>query len=208
MLYAATRATLKKEFGGGHIKDEMFAVTKVGVTTGYDISGAVGFSNNNYTISVATQDEMSLSGYRKFLVSQAAPLPLTAAEEELKQIKLSEVQTHTRAHENLRFAFRREKGTLAVAVALAAFWWKRATWCHSHTCSPKTTSLQTAQGQAEQGGMDEEDVGRDYSHKFIIKTTIFLTLYGFTSGTNMEANGKWSLSWFPSASCCRAIIYP
>lgn len=33
MLYAATRATLKKEFGGGHIKDEMLAVTKVGVTT-------------------------------------------------------------------------------------------------------------------------------------------------------------------------------
>lgn len=37
---------------------------------------------------------MCLSGYRKFLASQAAPLPLTAAEEELKQIKLSEVQTH------------------------------------------------------------------------------------------------------------------
>lgn len=33
MLYAATRATLKKEFGGGHIKDEIFATTKVGPTT-------------------------------------------------------------------------------------------------------------------------------------------------------------------------------
>lgn len=32
MLYAATRATLKKEFGGGHIKDEIFATAKVGVT--------------------------------------------------------------------------------------------------------------------------------------------------------------------------------
>lgn len=32
MLYAATRATLKKEFGGGHIKDEIFATSKVGVT--------------------------------------------------------------------------------------------------------------------------------------------------------------------------------
>lgn len=42
---------------------------------------------------------MSLSSYRKFLVSQAAPLPLTAAEEELKQIKLSEVQTHTGSDE-------------------------------------------------------------------------------------------------------------
>lgn len=33
MLYAATRATLKKEFGGGHIKDEIFATTKVSPTT-------------------------------------------------------------------------------------------------------------------------------------------------------------------------------
>lgn len=29
MLYAATRATLKKEFGGGHIKDELFGTVKV-----------------------------------------------------------------------------------------------------------------------------------------------------------------------------------
>lgn len=29
MLYAATRATLKKEFGGGHIKDEVFGTVKV-----------------------------------------------------------------------------------------------------------------------------------------------------------------------------------
>lgn len=66
MLYAATRATLKKEFGGGHIKDEIFCSTK---------------------------DEMTLGGYRKYLTSQAAPLPLTAAEEELRQIKLNEGQT-------------------------------------------------------------------------------------------------------------------
>lgn len=33
MLYAATRATLKKEFGGGHIKDEIFGTSKVGHTT-------------------------------------------------------------------------------------------------------------------------------------------------------------------------------
>ncbi|XP_033823893.1 twinfilin-1-like [Periophthalmus magnuspinnatus] len=66
MLYAATRATLKKEFGGGHIKEEIFGTVK---------------------------DDLSLSGYRKHLTSQAAPLPLTAAEEELRQIKLSEVQT-------------------------------------------------------------------------------------------------------------------
>uniref|UniRef100_A0AAZ3P5P1 Twinfilin-1 n=1 Tax=Oncorhynchus tshawytscha TaxID=74940 RepID=A0AAZ3P5P1_ONCTS len=66
MLYAATRATLKKEFGGGHIKDEIFGTV---------------------------EDDVSLSGYRKYLIAQAAPQPLTAAEEELRQIKLSEVQT-------------------------------------------------------------------------------------------------------------------
>lgn len=32
MLYAATRATLKKEFGGGHLKNEIFATSKVRVT--------------------------------------------------------------------------------------------------------------------------------------------------------------------------------
>ncbi|XP_024912270.1 twinfilin-1a [Cynoglossus semilaevis] len=66
MLYAATRATLKKEFGGSHIKDEIFGTTK---------------------------DDLNLSGYRKYLTSQAAPLPLSAAEEELRQFKLNEVQT-------------------------------------------------------------------------------------------------------------------
>lgn len=29
MLYAATRATVKKEFGGGHFKYEMFGTAKV-----------------------------------------------------------------------------------------------------------------------------------------------------------------------------------
>lgn len=66
MLYAATRATLKKEFGGGHIKEEIFGTTK---------------------------DDVSLSGYKKHLIAQSAPLPLTIAEQELRQIKLNEVQT-------------------------------------------------------------------------------------------------------------------
>ncbi|KAI5620687.1 twinfilin-1 [Silurus asotus] len=66
MLYAATRATLKKEFGGSHIKEELFGTVK---------------------------DDVSLNGYKRYLASQAAPLPLTAAEEELRQIKLNEVQT-------------------------------------------------------------------------------------------------------------------
>lgn len=43
------------------------------------------------------QEDMSLRGYKKYLVAEAAPLPLTAAEEELRRIKLSEVRTHTHA---------------------------------------------------------------------------------------------------------------
>ncbi|KAL4825170.1 hypothetical protein H8958_016257 [Nasalis larvatus] len=66
MLYAATRATLKKEFGGDHIKDEVFGTVK---------------------------EDVSLHGYKKYLLSQSSPAPLTAAEEELRQIKISEVQT-------------------------------------------------------------------------------------------------------------------
>ena len=46
-------------------------------------------------VGFSPQDEVNLSGYKKFLTSQAAPLPLTAAEEELRQIKLSEVLART-----------------------------------------------------------------------------------------------------------------
>ncbi|XP_032894173.1 twinfilin-1-like [Amblyraja radiata] len=60
MLYAATRTTLKKEFGNSHIKDELF-----GTVT----------------------EDVSFSGYTKHLVSQKDPVPLTAAEEELQKIK-------------------------------------------------------------------------------------------------------------------------
>uniref|UniRef100_A0A2D4FNI2 Twinfilin-1 n=2 Tax=Micrurus corallinus TaxID=54390 RepID=A0A2D4FNI2_MICCO len=66
MLYAATRATLKKEFGGGHIKDEVFGTNK---------------------------GDVSLNGYQKYLMTQSSPAPLTTAEEELRQIKISEVET-------------------------------------------------------------------------------------------------------------------
>ncbi|KFQ93532.1 Twinfilin-2, partial [Nipponia nippon] len=64
MLYAATRATVKKEFGGGHIKDEMFGTVK---------------------------EDVSLSGYQKHMSSCSAPAPLTAAEQELQQIRINEV---------------------------------------------------------------------------------------------------------------------
>ncbi|XP_052575124.1 toll-like receptor 9 isoform X3 [Peromyscus californicus insignis] len=66
MLYAATRATVKKEFGGGHIKDELFGTVK---------------------------DDLTLAGYQKHLSSCAAPAPLTSAERELQQIRINEVKT-------------------------------------------------------------------------------------------------------------------
>lgn len=88
MLYAATRATLKKEFGGGHLKDEISATTKVRVRTWPLQRSPAGRAE---TCACLSQEEMSLTGYRKHLASQAAPLPLTAAEEELRQIKLNEV---------------------------------------------------------------------------------------------------------------------
>nr|XP_014334391.1 PREDICTED: twinfilin-2 isoform X1 [Bos mutus] len=66
MLYAATRATVKKEFGGGHIKDELFGTVK---------------------------DDLSFAGYQKHLSSCAAPAPLTSAERELQQIRINEVGT-------------------------------------------------------------------------------------------------------------------
>ncbi|KAE8615780.1 hypothetical protein XENTR_v10008615 [Xenopus tropicalis] len=65
MLYAATRATVKKEFGGGHIKEELFGTVK---------------------------DDISLKGYYKYLACQSSPAPLTMAEEELRQIKIKETQ--------------------------------------------------------------------------------------------------------------------
>uniref|UniRef100_A0A670IMD3 Twinfilin actin binding protein 2 n=1 Tax=Podarcis muralis TaxID=64176 RepID=A0A670IMD3_PODMU len=66
MLYAATRATVKKEFGGGHVKDELFGTVK---------------------------EDISLSGYQKHVSSYSAPAPLTAAEQELQQIRINEGKT-------------------------------------------------------------------------------------------------------------------
>ncbi|XP_071081768.1 twinfilin-1-like [Haliotis cracherodii] len=64
MLYAGTRATLRKEFGGNYIKDEVFGTAK---------------------------EDVTLAGYRKHRQSQQAPAPLTYAEEELDMIKKNEV---------------------------------------------------------------------------------------------------------------------
>nr|XP_033815335.1 twinfilin-1 isoform X2 [Geotrypetes seraphini] len=40
-----------------------------------------------------SHDDVSLSGYKKHLISQSSPAPLTSAEEELRQIKINEIQT-------------------------------------------------------------------------------------------------------------------
>ncbi|CAK6955481.1 hypothetical protein KUCAC02_030788 [Scomber scombrus] len=63
MVYAATRATLKKEFGGGHIKDELFGTV---------------------------EDDLCFQGYLRHMSSCSSPAPLTAAEQELQRIKVSE----------------------------------------------------------------------------------------------------------------------
>jgi twinfilin-like protein len=64
MLYAATKATLRNEFGSGQIKDELFG------TVPHDVN---------------------LAGYKRHVVSEHAPKPLTFAEEELEMIKKNEV---------------------------------------------------------------------------------------------------------------------
>ena len=54
MLYAATKSTLKLEFGASQIKDELFATSK---------------------------DDVTLDGYMRHLKAQAGPAPLTVREE-------------------------------------------------------------------------------------------------------------------------------
>ncbi|XP_077429523.1 twinfilin-2b isoform X3 [Vanacampus margaritifer] len=64
MVYAATRATLKKEFGGGYIKDELFGTV---------------------------EDDVCFQGYLRHMTSCCSPAPLTAAEQELQRIRVTEV---------------------------------------------------------------------------------------------------------------------
>ncbi|GAA6221976.1 twinfilin-2 [Lates japonicus] len=63
MLYAATRATVKKEFGGGHVKYEMFGTA---------------------------EEDVCLLGYQRHVSSCSGPAPLTLAEQELQRIKITE----------------------------------------------------------------------------------------------------------------------
>uniref|UniRef100_A0A8C5I4D3 Twinfilin n=1 Tax=Gouania willdenowi TaxID=441366 RepID=A0A8C5I4D3_GOUWI len=75
MVYAATRATLKKEFGGGHIEDEIFGTV---------------------------EDDLCLQGYLRHKSSCSSPAPLTSAEQELHRIKVTEVQDAKRALQQLK----------------------------------------------------------------------------------------------------------
>uniref|UniRef100_A0A672IQT9 Twinfilin actin binding protein 2 n=1 Tax=Salarias fasciatus TaxID=181472 RepID=A0A672IQT9_SALFA len=85
MLYAATRATVKKEFGGGHVKYELFGTA---------------------------EEDVCLLGYQRHVSSCSGPAPLTPAEQELQRIKITEVRgqrvvshavtiTHTRGDPGL-----------------------------------------------------------------------------------------------------------
>jgi twinfilin len=63
MLYAATKSTLKLEFGAGQLKDELFGTVR---------------------------EDVSLDGYLRHLKAQLAPAPLTNREEELELLKQNE----------------------------------------------------------------------------------------------------------------------
>ncbi|VDM32735.1 unnamed protein product [Hydatigera taeniaeformis] len=57
-LYASTRATIRRQFGDGYLADDLLCHDK---------------------------EDISLSGYRKHLVSKRAPIPLTHAEEQAQE---------------------------------------------------------------------------------------------------------------------------
>ena len=66
MLYASTKATLKQEFGSASIKEELHGTVP---------------------------EDISLEGYHKHKRNDAAPAPLTTAEEELAELKKTTIHT-------------------------------------------------------------------------------------------------------------------
>lgn len=65
MIYASTKSTLKLEFGGSNIKEEYHATTP---------------------------EEMTFAGYQKNKISMSAPTPLTAREEEINELRRTEIK--------------------------------------------------------------------------------------------------------------------
>uniref|UniRef100_A0A6B2EES5 Twinfilin n=1 Tax=Phlebotomus kandelakii TaxID=1109342 RepID=A0A6B2EES5_9DIPT len=66
MMYASTKATLKNEFGSAHIKEELHATSP---------------------------DEVTYAGYEKHKRDFSAPVPLTTREEELQEMRKTEIKT-------------------------------------------------------------------------------------------------------------------
>lgn len=66
MVYASTKATLKQEFGSAHITEEIHATAK---------------------------DETTFEGYQRHKKAFSAPAPLTTREEELAELRKTEVNT-------------------------------------------------------------------------------------------------------------------
>lgn len=66
MIYASTKSTLKLEFGSSYIKEEYHTTQP---------------------------DEMTLDGYKKYKIAMSAPTPLTQREEEMNELRRSEVKT-------------------------------------------------------------------------------------------------------------------
>lgn len=93
MVYAATRATLKKEFGGGHIKDEVFGTGEVSKVppTRRPIGRCLWAEQWLWWRLPAVQDDVCFQGYLRHMSSCSSPAPLSAAEQELQKIKVTEV---------------------------------------------------------------------------------------------------------------------
>ena len=99
MLYASTKASFKKEFGGGQLKEEYYA---------------------------NMQEEVTLAGYQRHLKSGAAPGPLTREEEEIREIKLTETRVEISVDSkqatlaSLQFPFQKD-----ALNAIESYWNKR-----------------------------------------------------------------------------------
>lgn len=84
MLYAATRATLKTDFGSGNIREEFHATTRVCHL--FSLIMSVIF------ISICEiQDEVSYDGYMRWRHSKMTPGPMTEVEMELANVRSREV---------------------------------------------------------------------------------------------------------------------
>eukprot|EP00795_Rhopilema_esculentum_P002249 gene2249-17857_t len=91
MMYAGTRATLKMDFGNGHISDEIFATH----SEQFLLHKNFAYRGENEVFYREAKSDASLAGYKKHIVSKNADAPLTDAEMELKEMKKNE---HHRQH--------------------------------------------------------------------------------------------------------------